>query len=920
WGHGSAGLPNIDSGSAAWGDYNNDGRLDLLLVSQAGLYHWGSENFCGIARNDSGVFTNTSALFPALGQAAAAWSDYDNDGFLDLVVAGVTDSSSTNLLFHNNGDGAFTPVDAGLPPVFNCSVAWGDYDNDGQLDLLIAGDTGAGCITRIYRNNNGVFTDIRAGLTGVASGSVAWGDVNGDGWPDVLIAGTTNGTATGAVCKVYRNNHDGSFTEVDAGLPGVFQGAASWGDYDNDGRLDVLLTGIGETFGPARIYRNDGAKFSDVAAGLPTSSLGLAAWGDYDGDGMLDVALIASGSGFYFLGANVYRNCLNVPMPPPNAPGAPDGLTSSVLHNSVTLSWIRASDPNTPSPGLTYNVRVGTTPGGGQIVSSASDPLTGQRRVPQMGNAQQCLHHWLSNLAIGTYYWSVQAVNQSFVGSPWSTEKTFSISSGPPVTVTLAATNVLCCSALLNGMAKPGVLPTLAWFDWGTDSTSLSNGTPPISLTTGVLPQAVQQTIELSPRTTYFFRFAASNSAALVRGTILSFTTEGPAPEVVTFGASNVSYTTALVMGAWGASSPAAELFIEWGETAAYGRAVAAAVLHPRPAVALDGVDDLVAVGWGHFPLVTNTFSMELRARPVAARAPDPWGVGGQRYAIFPDQGGLTYGNLVHAGAGLSVGTNGVTVFESSDFYIPAVATFDFYSTNWMHFAVVYEGHEPHLYIDGVHVCAGSVSERIVHPSADLGGNTNLGYGQFQGEIQEFRIWGTSLDAGTIQAWMNRPLTAAHPAYAQLVGYWPLDEGAGTVAIDHGPFRYDGQLLNGVSWGSGWLSEDRLFAVVLTNLIPGTTYHFRARATNPGGTVFGVDQAFTTLPLPRVLSVTPQSGGKYLLRFDGIPSQAYAVEVSTNLVTWTARTNLIAGLDGNFGFEDDATGNIPALFYRLKVP
>jgi hypothetical protein len=177
-----------------------------------------------------------------------AWGDFDNDGELDMALCGgayfygpVMDPITR--IYRNDG-GVFTNIGADLPAVGNASVAWGDYDNDGRLDLLLAGDTGTGCVARVYHNNDDMFTDISAGLIGVASGSVAWGDYDGDGWLDILLAGSTNGSSDGAVCRIYRNNHDGTFTDINANLPGVFQGGAAWGDLDNDGLLDALLTGI----------------------------------------------------------------------------------------------------------------------------------------------------------------------------------------------------------------------------------------------------------------------------------------------------------------------------------------------------------------------------------------------------------------------------------------------------------------------------------------------------------------------------------------------------------------------------------------------------------------------------------------------------------------------------------------------------
>ena len=150
-------------------------------------------------------------------------------------------------IYRNNGNGTFTEINAGLPGVEVGSVAWGDYNNDGHPDILLTGYsyTAGGAISKIYRNNgNGTFTDINASLAGVYYSSVAWGDYDNDGYLEILLTGYSD-TVGGPISKIYRNNGNGTFTELTTtSLPGVDQGSIAWGDYDNDGRLDILLTGV----------------------------------------------------------------------------------------------------------------------------------------------------------------------------------------------------------------------------------------------------------------------------------------------------------------------------------------------------------------------------------------------------------------------------------------------------------------------------------------------------------------------------------------------------------------------------------------------------------------------------------------------------------------------------------------------------
>ena len=121
----------------------------------------------------------------------------------------------------------FTDINAAMTGVFTSSSRWGDYDNDGYLDLIITGTTASTCLTKIYHNNgNGTFTDINAGLPGIRYGSAVWGDYDNDGYLDFAMSGDDN-TETFST-RIYHNNHNGTFTDINAGLPGVIWGSLAW--------------------------------------------------------------------------------------------------------------------------------------------------------------------------------------------------------------------------------------------------------------------------------------------------------------------------------------------------------------------------------------------------------------------------------------------------------------------------------------------------------------------------------------------------------------------------------------------------------------------------------------------------------------------------------------------------------------------
>jgi hypothetical protein len=394
-----AGLPGVASySSGVWGDYNNDGHLDFVLAGQLSSY----SRITRIYRNNGdGTFTrDTQADAGMPGAPGAAWGDYDNDGKPDLVLSGY---GTRIRIYHNNGDGTFTEdtqADAGLPVNLVGTVAWGDFNNDGFLDVLVSGSPSA-----IYRNDpaphvssDRVFTDIGAGLPSLSYSRAAWGDYDNDGRLDCVLQGEGGGTTA----HFYHNNGDGTFTEdteAEAALTWSDYGSLGWGDVDNDGRSDLLQvrTKSANSSGFCALYRNnpDGT-FTDMHAGFPGYGHSEAVLGDYDNDGRLDVLL--SGGSISAL----YRNTGPVSNMPPSGPS---NLHATVIDGALTLSWDAAADPETPSAALTYNLRIGTAPGGSDVVSPLADPATGFRRVPAMGNVGNNRSWAPPSLPQGTTYY-----------------------------------------------------------------------------------------------------------------------------------------------------------------------------------------------------------------------------------------------------------------------------------------------------------------------------------------------------------------------------------------------------------------------------------------------------------------------------------------------------------------------------------
>ena len=205
-----------------------------------------------------------------------AWGDYDSDGDLDLVLLGGTNWEEDARLYRNDG-GTFTDVGAGLVKVRAGAAAWGDYDGDGDLDLALTGASSDGLYStahiKLYRNDGGAFADVETDLEAVAGSDIDWGDYDGDGDLDLLLV---KNDRSGGAARVYRND-EGRFSDAEVHLQD-YAPNVRWVDFDGDGDLDVHS---------GALFRNSGGFFTRVES--PFAGKSTAAWGDYDGDGDLDV-------------------------------------------------------------------------------------------------------------------------------------------------------------------------------------------------------------------------------------------------------------------------------------------------------------------------------------------------------------------------------------------------------------------------------------------------------------------------------------------------------------------------------------------------------------------------------------------------------------------------------------------------------
>ena len=289
-------FPGVSSSAVACGDMENGGRMDLILTGFGGVDVNNSPICLSQVWHNlgKGNFTNLQADLPGIDTGAVALGDFYHEGNLDILLTGYSATGAVAQVWRNLGNGSFTNMNAGLPGVLYSSVALGDYDNDGNLDILLTGTTngfGNAAITQLWRNlGNGTFTNVSTDLPGVTQGAVAWGDFNQAGRLDILLTGYTQ---TGAVCQVWRNLGNDAFTNMNVGLPGIYQSSVALADYDNDGKLDIVIAGLNSQDQPiCQLWRNTGNwVFTNINAGFTGVYSGSVAWADFDRDGRLDLLL-----------------------------------------------------------------------------------------------------------------------------------------------------------------------------------------------------------------------------------------------------------------------------------------------------------------------------------------------------------------------------------------------------------------------------------------------------------------------------------------------------------------------------------------------------------------------------------------------------------------------------------------------------
>lgn len=416
-------VPSVD-----FGDINADGVFDVLQSGFAdtvlvNLYTSTSEGDLTL----DNMYSELIHIAPGIGIA-----DLNNDGRNDLFIFGNHNIEDQRpKIYFSNADGGFDETSPFDDYQFIDSKPQAvDYDSDGDLDIWVMAGYEVNADARfgmMFENEGGDFTAVDLGIINKGPGSSDWGDYDADGDLDLLIGGwgfVNSGEDSDVIYRIYENDQ-GTFKEAADFQPyGAYSPGTSsrFADWDNDGDLDVIVTGWNPDEEGQRVgfFINNSGTFSlaDYSSTVPGVSESALEVGDLDDDGDLDLVINGysgnewNGEGSVF-GRNISVIIENTIAATNEAPAAPDNLVANASGQNVTFGWDASSDDNSTS--LTYNLLLVDSEGH-YYYTPLADTISGNLIVQQKGNVELNTS-WKVTLPYGEYRWGVQAIDNSFAGS-----------------------------------------------------------------------------------------------------------------------------------------------------------------------------------------------------------------------------------------------------------------------------------------------------------------------------------------------------------------------------------------------------------------------------------------------------------------------------------------------------------------------
>jgi hypothetical protein len=362
-------------------DLDGDDDYDILITTDQGI---------SLYRNDNLSFVLLQNPFLNF-DGEIGFIDYDNDNDLDLTIG--------NVLYKNNGNLTFSSVFNTFDPAYS-GFSYGelsigsDMDNDGDQDLLFAekDQTGSSTNLRLYTNENNGFSAYSIVTASWTQGSLDVADYNNDNKNDII---------TSLYTFLFTNQGENIFSGQSMANTNLDRQMSRWGDFDLDGQLDFFTSCTRQSSNAVR--KNDLGAFSTINL---TGGPEMLDWLDFDNDGDLDILAVR----------HLFKNNLSDNLSRLNNRPAPPSNPCIYFNKSkATFSWDPATDTETPSPGLTYNLYVKQN--GQFVMSPLANIDNGFRKVVGRGNVSHNTSWTITLPGTGNIEWGVQAIDNQYVGS-----------------------------------------------------------------------------------------------------------------------------------------------------------------------------------------------------------------------------------------------------------------------------------------------------------------------------------------------------------------------------------------------------------------------------------------------------------------------------------------------------------------------
>lgn len=404
-------------------DLNNDGQAEVVIIGLSNALTSGKLKFYiyeYITSSDPPEFIkiDVSDQIVSLNKSSFDMGDIDNDQDIDLIISGFSTANGNQSFIYENitqlgGEYTFVQTDNNLVAVTDGTSNLIDIDGDGDLDAVITGTSGgSGDVFEIYLNmiNEGsaIWPKLNNnGLTPMRLGKVDVGDFNGDGYSDLLYSGIVEGEGKATYLSEY-DPVNKTFVKSDFDVSDIVEAEVEFGDFEGDGDLDFAISGEKK------------------------GELGTYIFRAYVNVRNQSASVLESAAQNFNLKGSLFKSTDDYVVNEPPTTPIPKEVTiikdANVVEGGIPVefSWYASTDDHTPTEGLTYAIKVGTTPGG-EDVMSANANLDGTRKTAEKGNVEHNLK-WGLSLPEGRYYWSVQAIDASYVGSAISQSLPFKVS------------------------------------------------------------------------------------------------------------------------------------------------------------------------------------------------------------------------------------------------------------------------------------------------------------------------------------------------------------------------------------------------------------------------------------------------------------------------------------------------------------